>query len=90
MLARAIYDAKPRGGSCLSIAERWWAPSSKASDSGTPRARLAATENKKGLVELADGGTAFFDEIGDLPFEMQVKPLRLVQEKKFRAVGFPQ
>jgi len=38
-------------------------------------------------VELADGGTAFFDEIGDLPLEMQVKLLRLVQEREFRAVG---
>jgi len=46
-----------------------------------------ATENKQGLVELADGGTAFFDEIGDLPLEMQVKLLRLIQEQEFRAVG---
>jgi len=46
-----------------------------------------ATENKKGLVELADGGTAFFDEIGDLPLEMQVKLLRLLQEREFRPVG---
>jgi DNA-binding NtrC family response regulator len=46
-----------------------------------------AVENKKGLVELADGGTAFFDEIGDLPLEMQVKLLRLIQEREFRAVG---
>jgi DNA-binding NtrC family response regulator len=38
-------------------------------------------------VELADGGTAFFDEIGDLPLEMQVKLLRLIQEREFRAVG---
>jgi transcriptional regulator with PAS, ATPase and Fis domain len=46
-----------------------------------------AVENKKGLVELADGGTAFLDEIGDLPLEMQVKLLRLVQEREFRPVG---
>jgi DNA-binding NtrC family response regulator len=46
-----------------------------------------ATENKRGLVELADGGTAFFDEIGDLPLDMQVKLLRLLQEGEFRAVG---
>jgi DNA-binding NtrC family response regulator len=46
-----------------------------------------ATENKKGLVEMADGGTAFFDEIGDLPLEMQVKLLRLLQESEFRPVG---
>src|SRR5687767_8708888 len=46
-----------------------------------------ATEHKKGLVEAADGGTVFFDEIGDLPIEMQVKLLRLIQEGEFRAVG---
>src|SRR5208283_5496818 len=46
-----------------------------------------AAENKKGLVELADEGTAFFDEIGDLPLEMQVKLLRLIQEREYRAVG---
>jgi DNA-binding NtrC family response regulator len=42
---------------------------------------------KKGLVEIADGGTAFFDEIGDLPLDMQVKLLRLIQEGECRSVG---
>jgi transcriptional regulator with GAF, ATPase, and Fis domain len=46
-----------------------------------------AVDSKKGLVEMADGGTAFFDEIGDLPLEMQVKLLRLIQESEFRPVG---
>ena len=46
-----------------------------------------AIGDKKGLVELADGGTAFFDEIGDLPLELQVKLLRLIQEREFRPVG---
>ena len=46
-----------------------------------------ATESKKGLIELANGGTAFFDEMGDLPLELQVKLLRLLQEREYRAVG---
>jgi DNA-binding NtrC family response regulator len=46
-----------------------------------------AAENRRGLLELADGGTAFFDEIGDLAIEMQVKLLRVIQEQEFRAVG---
>jgi DNA-binding NtrC family response regulator len=46
-----------------------------------------ASEAKKGLIELANGGTAFFDEIGDLPLELQVKLLRLLQEREYRAVG---
>ena len=46
-----------------------------------------AAENRRGLVESADGGTAFFDEIGDLPLDMQVKLLRLIQERQFRSVG---
>jgi len=43
--------------------------------------------NKKGLVELADGGTLFLDELGDIPLSMQVKLLRLLESKTFRAVG---
>jgi DNA-binding NtrC family response regulator len=46
-----------------------------------------ATEAKKGLIELANGGTAFFDEIGDLPLDLQVKLLRLIQEREYRPVG---
>ena len=88
VVARAIHNANPRGrfvpidcGSLVgTLMESELFGHAKGSFSG-------AVENKKGLVELADGGTAFFDEIGDLPLEMQVKLLRLIQEREFRAVG---
>ena len=53
----------------------------------TKGAFTGASEAKRGLIEVADGGTAFFDEIGDLPLDMQVKLLRLLQEHEFRPVG---
>jgi DNA-binding NtrC family response regulator len=88
VVARSIHDANPCGqfvpidcGSLVgTLMESELFGHTKGSFSG-------AAENKKGLVELADGGTAFFDEIGDLPLEMQVKLLRLIQEREFRAVG---
>lgn len=46
-----------------------------------------AKADKKGLVEMADGGTLFLDEIGNLPFELQPKLLRLIEESTFRRVG---
>ena len=88
LVARAVHNANPRGefvpidcGSLVgTLMESELFGHVKGAFSG-------AVENKKGLVELADGGTAFFDEIGDLPLEMQVKLLRLLQESEFRAVG---
>jgi DNA-binding NtrC family response regulator len=88
VVARSIHDANPVGqfvpidcGSLVgTLMESELFGHTKGSFSG-------AVADKKGLVELADGGTAFFDEIGDLPLEMQVKLLRLVQEREYRAVG---
>jgi DNA-binding NtrC family response regulator len=47
-----------------------------------------AFANKKGKVELADGGTLFLDEIGELPLELQVKILRLIQQGEIEKLGF--
>lgn len=46
-----------------------------------------ATQNREGLFQSASGGTLFLDEIADLPQPMQVKLLRVLQEKKVRPVG---
>jgi two-component system response regulator AtoC len=46
-----------------------------------------AMADKRGKVEIADGGTLFLDEIGELPLELQVKLLRLIQEGQVDKVG---
>lgn len=47
----------------------------------------ADQRGRKGKIELAKGGTLFLDEIGEMPMEMQVKLLRVLQEKKFYRIG---
>ncbi len=46
-----------------------------------------AIANKKGLFELASGGSIFFDEIGNIPLDTQAKLLRVIQEKEFMRLG---
>jgi len=46
-----------------------------------------AVSSRKGRFELAEGGTLFLDEIGDMPLQMQVKLLRVLQERSYERVG---
>ena len=86
--ARAIHAAEPRGAfvpiDCGSLVGNLMESELFGHTKG---AFSGAVKNKKGLVEIADGGTAFFDEIGDLALDLQVKLLRLIQEREFRPVG---
>jgi DNA-binding NtrC family response regulator len=86
--ARALFDAAPKGQfvpiDCGSLV----GPLMESELFGHTRgAFTGAGEAKRGLIELANGGTAFFDEVGDLPIELQVKLLRVLQEREFRPVG---
>jgi DNA-binding NtrC family response regulator len=90
LIARALHFAGPR----------WEKPFMNITCTALPEALLEselfghekgsftdAKAQKKGLFELADGGTIFLDEIGDLPQGMQGKLLRVLEEKAFRRVG---
>ncbi|MFC1706061.1 sigma-54 interaction domain-containing protein [Planctomycetota bacterium] len=46
-----------------------------------------AKHNKRGKITVAEGGTVFLDEVGDLPMQMQVKLLRLLQQREYEPVG---
>ena len=88
VIARAIFDANPAGNfvpiDCGSLV----GPLMESELFGhTKGAFTGATETKRGLIDLANGGTAFFDEIGDLPLELQVKLLRVLQEREYRPIG---
>jgi DNA-binding NtrC family response regulator len=86
--ARSLYNANPRGQfvpiDCGSMVGTLM---ESELFGHTRHAFTGAGENKRGLMELANGGTAFFDEIGDLALELQVKLLRVLQEREYRPVG---
>ena len=90
LVARLIHDSGPRaegpfvpvncGAIPSELMESEFFGHRKGSFTG-------AVSDKVGLVQSADGGTLFLDEIADLPLAMQVKLLRVIQEKSVRPVG---
>ncbi len=88
VVARAIHNMEARGPfviiDCSSLVNQLM----ESELFGYAKGAFTGAHNQKlGLLDAANGGTAFFDEIGELPPEMQMKLLRVLQEKEFRAIG---
>ncbi len=90
LVANAIHYSSPRAPkplikvNCSAIPETLIESELFGHEKG---AFTGATEARQGRFELASGGTIFLDEIGDLNLAMQVKLLRVLQEKEFERVG---
>jgi transcriptional regulator with PAS, ATPase and Fis domain len=88
VVARAIHNATPAGPFVTIDCSALVGPLMESELFGHARgAFTGAFTAKIGLIELANTGTAFFDEIGELPLDLQAKLLRVLQEKEFRPVG---
>ena len=90
LVARLIHESGPRGEGPF-VAVNCGAIPTELMESelfGHKRGSFTgAVADKKGLVQSAEGGTLFLDEVADLPLHMQVKLLRVVQEKTVRPIG---
>jgi DNA-binding NtrC family response regulator len=88
VVARSIHAANPKGNFVTIDCSAFVGPLMESELFGHRRgAFTGADRDKIGLIEAADGGTAFFDEIGEMPLDLQAKLLRVLQEKEFRPLG---
>jgi len=90
LIANALHYASPRAAgplvkvNCAALAESLLEAELFGHEKG---AFTGAVASRKGRFEMADGGSIFLDEIGDLPPHLQVKLLRVLQEREFERVG---
>ena len=90
MIAQSVHDLSKRSNmpfvavNCAGVAEHLLENDLCGHEKG---AYTDANVLKKGLLEIADGGALFLDEIGDMSQGMQAKILRLIEQKTFRRVG---
>jgi len=90
LIAKAIHNSSPRKGgpfipvNCGAIPETLIESELFGHVKG---AFTDASQTKRGLFEEADGGTIFLDEIGELPMQLQVKLLRVLEDEQIRKVG---
>ncbi len=88
MVARAIHNMEGRGPFVVVDCSSLVGPLMESELFGYAKgAFTGAHVQKLGLLDAANGGSAFFDEIGELPLDLQTKLLRVLQQKEFRAVG---
>lgn len=90
LLARAIHQLSPRAQGPFVVVNTSSVPHDLLETTLFGHVRGAftgAVATKKGLFELADGGTIFLDEIGTVPLPTQAKLLRVIQEREFIPVG---
>jgi DNA-binding NtrC family response regulator len=90
LVARELHDRGPRARgpfvtvNCAAITETLFESELFGHERGS---FTGAINQKRGRIEVADGGTLFFDEIGEIPQQTQVKLLRFLQEREFERVG---
>jgi transcriptional regulator with PAS, ATPase and Fis domain len=88
VVARSIHNVNPVGPFVTIDCSSMVGPLMESELFGHVKGSFTGAVGQKiGLIESADGGTAFFDEIGELPLDLQAKLLRVLQEKEFRPVG---
>jgi two-component system response regulator AtoC len=90
LIARAAHAQSPRKTGPFSVIDCGTIPANLLESElfGHKRGAFTGAESsRKGLFEVTDGGTLLLDEVGELPFSLQVKLLRVLQEKEIRPVG---